>query len=263
MSSSRPASRLSFAGSEPIAGGFSLAAADRACGDGGDAAEGTVLDVVAELVDKSLVVVEEGAEGMGRYRLLEPIRQYALARLVRDGERDEVERRHASFYLDLGDEAEPGLEGPRAAVWISRLEEELGNLRARFEWALQHDPAGALRLATALFRFWRVDRHTEGSSWIGRALEVTTADDGLRARALRGACWLSLLTGRHDDGRRLGRDCLAIGDRLESPLYRGWALHALGVLELFAGDTARAIAPLKQAEPISARPAIPSGWGRR
>jgi predicted ATPase/DNA-binding SARP family transcriptional activator len=241
-----------------FAGGWDLDAATDVC-TAPDLPAPEVLDLLASLVDKSLVTVEEGVEGRGRYRLLEPIRQYAAARLDREGERSALAGRHAAHYLRLGDRAEEGLRGPRAALWIRRVEEELDNLRAAFAWALENDPPAALRLAADLFRFWRLDRQTEGSAWIGRALDTGTAGDEMRAQALRGGCWLALLAGRHDEARLLGRECLAIGERRQSSLLRGWALHALGIVELFAGDTRRAVALLGEAEP-SLREARDATW---
>jgi predicted ATPase/DNA-binding SARP family transcriptional activator len=232
-----------------FAGGFDMEAAERVCADREGERGGSVLERTASLVDKSLVTVQEGAGGRGRYRLLEPVRQYASDRLTRAGERDLIEASHARHYLQLGEEAERGLRGSRASLWIRRAEEELDNFRAAFEWALVHDSPGAQRLAVSLFRFWRIDRRAEGSRWIHRVLEAAPASADLRAQALRGAAWLALLAGRHDEARSFARECMAIGDRVESPLYHGWALHALGVVELFAGDSGAAVTLLQEAEP--------------
>ncbi len=232
-----------------FAGGFELTALEQVCGGGQTAWPVAMLGLIAALIDKSLVSVEAGVEGMGRYRLLEPVRQYASRRLDAEGEREGVARRHATFYLRLAGEAEQGLRGPLGAVWVRRVEEDLDNLRDAFTWALTHDPESAVRATTALFRFWRLERQLEGRRWISQCLETPIADDELCAAILRGGCWLEMLTGRRDEARRLGERSLAIGERLESSLIRGRALHALGIVELFAGESERAIALLQAAEP--------------
>jgi predicted ATPase len=81
-----------------------------------------VLDLLANLADKSLVVVEAGAADLVRYRMLEPVKQYARERLEKDGEADAVRHRHASFFLGLVEEAEPKLTGPEQGLWLDRLE---------------------------------------------------------------------------------------------------------------------------------------------
>jgi len=112
-----------------FAGGFSLEAAE-AVVTGGDVEEEDVLDPLSGLVDRSLVVAETSGEGGIRYRLLEPVRQYALEQLQKSGETEEVRRRHASFFLSLAEESEPGLWGTEEATWLDRLEVEYDNLRA-------------------------------------------------------------------------------------------------------------------------------------
>ena len=77
----------------------------------GDTEQGDVLDLLSRLVEKSLVVAEATGGGGVRYRMLEPIRQYAREKLEEGGEAEEVRRRHASFFLALAEEAEPRLRG--------------------------------------------------------------------------------------------------------------------------------------------------------
>jgi non-specific serine/threonine protein kinase len=118
-----------------------------------------VLELLTQLVDKSLVVVD-GAHRETRYRLLETVRQYALERLQAGapesgaGEEERVRRRHLEFYLRLVEEAEPYLAGPDQLAWLERLDLELGNLRAALDGALEREPERALRLAAALGSFW-------------------------------------------------------------------------------------------------------------
>lgn len=140
-----------------------------------------VLDLLELLVDKSLVVAE-GSDPV-RYRLLEPVRQYARERLDEIGEEAaETHRRHALWYLELAERAEEELTGPDHQAWLNRLEIEHDNLRATLGWSLgaakMAAPPGeaelGLRLAAALWLFWYTHGHlAEGRDWLEKALAAT------------------------------------------------------------------------------------------
>ena len=94
-----------------FAGGWTLKAAETvASGDGVE--EEVVLDLLSGLVEKSLALAEEhGGSGL-RYRMLEPVKQYAREKLEEAGESATVRRRHADFFLALAERARPELRGP-------------------------------------------------------------------------------------------------------------------------------------------------------
>ena len=138
-----------------FAGGWTLEAAEAVCA-AADVAEGEVLDLLAQLVDKSLVILEGPGDG-GRYRLLETVRQYALELLEENGEVLVWRQRHASFFLALAEEAEPKLYGPEQEPGLRGWRLSTATLRAALEWlAAQGDAEQGLRLAGALWRFWEV-----------------------------------------------------------------------------------------------------------
>src|SRR5262249_23743841 len=95
-----------------FAGGWSLEAAEAVCA-GEPVASDEVLELLTQLVDKSLVVMEQ-VDGRARLRFLEPVRQYAQRRLVRSGELVGVQRRHASFFLTFAEakEMDANVGGP-------------------------------------------------------------------------------------------------------------------------------------------------------
>src|SRR5207245_636606 len=130
-----------------------------------------VLDLLTQLVDKSLVVAE-GADQEERYRFLETIRQYSEEKLLEAGEAEPVRNRHRDWFLQLAERAKPELTGPEQVLWLDRLESERDNLRAALEWAIERGPANlALRLAGSLWRFWFArDYLAEGREWLMRAL---------------------------------------------------------------------------------------------
>jgi predicted ATPase/DNA-binding CsgD family transcriptional regulator len=158
-----------------FAGGFTLDAAQSVCG------MSAVLEVLARLVDKSLVV----AEG-GRYRLLETIREYADARLVDSGER--VQDLHLDHFLAAAEAAEPLLDSDRDK-WRAVIEPDRDNYRAALDYGLSsHDPDLGRRLAAALRWLWNL-RATgfEGIGYLRRAIESAPDDRTLlQARLLYG-----------------------------------------------------------------------------
>jgi predicted ATPase/DNA-binding SARP family transcriptional activator/DNA-binding CsgD family transcriptional regulator len=167
---SEPERRL-FGGLSVFAGGWTLESAE-VVGAGGDTEQSEVLDLLSRLVEKSLVVAQATGGGGVRYRMLEPVRQYAREKLEERGEADEVRRQHASFFLALAEDAEPKLQGPEDVEWLERLEVEHDNMRAALSWALQRgEDEVALRLAGALGWFWESHGHySEGRRWLEEAL---------------------------------------------------------------------------------------------
>ncbi len=117
-----------------FAGGWTFEAAEAvAAGDG--IQPHAVLDLLAQLVDESLVIPEEQRDSV-RYRLLETIREYAAERLREAGEAERTRDRHLAHFLSLAEEEGPRLRGPQGRAAISRLEVEHANLREALEWSL-------------------------------------------------------------------------------------------------------------------------------
>jgi predicted ATPase len=175
-----------------FAGGFTLETAEDVGAAGTVEAE-DVLVLLGNLVEQSLVVVETSPEGRTRYRMLEPVRQYALERLRESGEADEARRRHVRYYLALAEQAEPHIKGLGQAEWLDRLETENDNLRAAIGWSLETgDAQTATRFGFVLGMYWVMRaRHSEGRLWMEQA--VARGEDlpaGIRAKALwaLGAC---------------------------------------------------------------------------
>jgi len=135
-----------------FAGGWSLESAEAVCAEG-EVDTTQVLDLLSNLVDKSLVIAEPGGE---RYRLLETVRQYARERLEEAREKRPVRERHLAHYLALAEQAMTQLTGPRQGEWLSRLDAERENLVAAHRWcerAFDGAQAG-LRLLNAVKLYW-------------------------------------------------------------------------------------------------------------
>ncbi len=178
-------------------GGWSLEAVDAVVHADHEASGGTmsVLDGVASLLDKSLLlqVKQEGNEP--RLIMLETVREYGLECVRENGEAEVSQRAHALYYLRLAEQAEPHLRGAQQMEWLEQVEMEQENLRTALGWLLEQEVELAVRLSTALWWFWYVRGYwSEGRRWLEAALALPQmgGQTAARAKALRGAGTLAL-----------------------------------------------------------------------
>jgi predicted ATPase/class 3 adenylate cyclase len=151
-----PAEQVALSRLSTFAGGFTLEAAQAvAGGDGVD--EWETLNLVAALVDKSLIQVDE-TDGTTRYRLLETVRQYATERLDAQGETEAAaaRRSHRDYYLSLSETAAPELRGRDQVAWLDRLESDHDKLLTATATSLADPdgPTAGMRLVVALMEYW-------------------------------------------------------------------------------------------------------------
>ena len=235
------AERVLFRRLAVFAGSFALEATEHVtAGEGVE--QRHVADLLGRLVDKSLVVAEDEEEAGGyRYRLLEPVRQFARERLVEASEMSSVAARHLAFYLAVARAADPEGAEARQVVGHDRLEADHDNLRAALAWALRHEAEQALALAVHMWPMWMAGSHfQEGSRWLHAALAAAPAPTAVRAQALRAAGGLGMRLGQMSMLSELGAERVAIFRALGD---RGAVAHALdeaGVYEYMAGRYDRA-----------------------
>ncbi len=198
------------------------------------------VDVLEQLVNKSLVIAQDGDATQPRYRMLETVRAYARERLRASGEEAATRDRHLAYFLRLAERAEPELRATDQVAWLDRLEAELDNVRAALAWSLeegdedeQHVISG-LRLATALMWLWHVrDYKREGSDWLERALAIEASMNGqaprsperiqIRARALNAEAWLLGMQRLYAKRYPLADESLALLRTLDDPDKRSVA----------------------------------------
>jgi predicted ATPase/DNA-binding CsgD family transcriptional regulator len=233
-----------------FAGDWTLEAAEAVGADG--SIEGSeILNLLGRLVEKSLVVAEAGAQGASRYRMLEPVRQYARERFEESEEVEAIQRRHAEFYLALAEEAEPEVEGPQQAAWLERLEAEHDNLRTALSWSLERGEEAelGLRVGEALGQFWYLRGYFgEGRRWLEEALaKASPASTAARANALRRLSFLAFLQGDLDRAQEASEEGLKLEgvelfwDIAGRRSVAAGLLHMLGLVKSARGDSERAI----------------------
>ncbi len=207
------------------------------------------LDMVADLVDASLVTVIETSDGEPRVRMLETVRAYTLDQLTESGELEPLQARHTHHYLAVAEDLNPQLEGEQHASARSRLEAEHDNLREALSWTLQpHQPDSdttrapiGLRLCIALARFWRISGYySESRRWLEQAVESSGGDDSPELADCRALLGLSLADlGELDRARDCATASVEMWRRMDRPgkgLAR--ALRTLASIEQGRGHPA-------------------------
>jgi predicted ATPase/DNA-binding SARP family transcriptional activator len=236
-----------------FAGGWALEAAE-VVGAEGDTEQGDVLDWLSRLVEKSLVVAEATGGGGVRYRMLEPIRQYAQEKLEENREAEEVRRRHAGFFLALAEEAESRLRGPEDMQWLERLETEHDNLRAALSWTLERGEAELGQgLAGALWLFWEArGYYGEGHRWLEQVLAKGSKASAARAKALEGDGWLVYNSGDVDQAAVAAQEGLKVSNEAGlGGTVTAKFLRILGWIAMIKGDHERAKELLKESLTLS------------
>jgi non-specific serine/threonine protein kinase len=212
-------------------------------GDGGSIRRSQVLDLLARLVDKSLVNVSQ-LDAEPRYHLLETIRVYGAEKLREAGEEPTLRARHAEWYATMAAGAKRSYAGPMLESWLGRLDAEQDNVRQALATLLpgRETAVDALRLCCSVGWYWNIrGRLAEGRAWFARALEASTdAPDEVRAEALHEAANLAERQGDLAEARGLYERSLALRRALGDLRGVALTLHTLGITASDAGDYERA-----------------------
>jgi len=179
-----------------FSGGGTLKAAEEVVSFG-EVAQQEVLVLLCNLVDKSLVLVEDqGARA--RYGMLETVRQYGLRMLSVEGGLEESRKRHATFFVQLAEQADEGLRDARQIESLDVLDTEHDNLRGALRWATDNNKTDlAFRLVGALGWFWFMRGHWKESwRWMGMACELEPGTNPVfRAKAICRSGGLQIIRG--------------------------------------------------------------------
>jgi predicted ATPase len=223
-----PAEKTLFPRLAVFQGGRNVEAVEAVCSHG---LAIDVLEGLESLLNKSLLRQDVGLDGEPRFVMLEMLHEYARERLEASGETEDLQRRHAEYFLTLAERAEPELRGAGHVYWSLRLRDEQDNLRTALAWSLGGVAAElGLRLAGALRDYWHYVGHSaEGLAWTKRALEsARDAPQDVRARALNAAGELCWDQGDHQNGEVYNREALALYQAMGDQGGSAWALIFLG-----------------------------------
>ncbi len=222
-----------------FANGWTLSQAYAVCGR--DMEEWQIVDALASLVDKSLVIAAVAVTSE-RFKMYESTREYALQRLDESDEREALERAHAQYFATYAQRMDETWEHMPTAQWLDEILPEEDNFRAALTWALEHehDPELGVRLVSYLVRFWwTAARQIEGIRWYDAALQTAQArgmDDLTIARLRYGLGVLNSTTLMRRDARENAELAVALCRERDEPLLLGWSLLVLSVGCALMGD---------------------------
>lgn len=270
-----PGEQAIFTRLSVFAGGCTEDAAAAICGghelSRGGTGDLNVLDDLLLLIDKSLLRPElvgreesNEADGDPRFMMLETIREYARERLAETGDLDEIQARHARYFMSLAEEGEAVWFTAEQRYWLERFDHELYNFQSALTWAIRNDPDVAVRLSGALWRYWLAHGYlTEGRRWLEEALAgvpVRRDEDGMRAidraartKALFGAGVLATHQSDYARANELIAQSLGVARSIGDDLQTANSLVGLGINAHYRGDYERSVVQLEEALQIFRR----------
>jgi predicted ATPase/DNA-binding CsgD family transcriptional regulator len=244
--------------------GWSLEMAEQVCADE-RIPEARILDLLAALIDKSLVALEDELAGDARYRLLDTIRQYAAGRLAASGDEAAIRDRHLRCLLAFAEDVD--VQAFKGA--LTRLEQvelyhraaaEQGNFRAALSFCLDtRDAERGLQLCAALRSLWVLNGDaTEGLAWYRRFLFLNeSVSASVRARALMASAELAFQHQDYPAAARYAPAAVAMcgAYRIANPAC---GLRILAAISLRAGLAEQALAQADAA--VAAAKAHADDW---
>jgi non-specific serine/threonine protein kinase len=221
-----------------FAGGWTLDAAEEVCVVQDGILHYDVLDLLTQLVNKSLVVVMEQSQGREtRYRMLETIRQYTREKLLEAGGSEIIRQQHLAYFVKLVEQAEPELYHSNQLRWLKRLDDELDNLRMALEWALATDVEAGLRITSIPWRFWDVRGYfQENGNWLKQLLEQYKTTDTLSAWALAVYSLFNFRQGNFSEAVKIAEESVQMARVLSDKKSEAFSLSFLGVFNQYQGN---------------------------
>lgn len=220
-------------------GGFTIDAAE-AVGTGEGITEADIAALLSRLVTRSLIQLEDASPSFARYRMLEPLRDYASERLNSRGGASTTSARHARHYFARVVEVEPHLYRAGSKRWLDRLRAENENVRAALEWSFS--PVGDAQLGAAMAgRLWHVwdlsGARSEGLHWLDAGLQVVDhSHPEERMSLLAAATLLRLGLGDFKAANLLATEQLELALIVGNRQWEGDALTRLGTVAWARGD---------------------------
>lgn len=237
-----PAERCLWARLAIFAAGFDLAAVEAVCADEHLPAN-DIINVIGGLASQSLIRVQRGANQV-RYRMLETVRAYGVARLTELGEDDMIRQRHRAYYRELTDTAAQDWYSPREMSCLSRIRQDMPNIRTALTSAIaSHDTETGLTIVINLSsnRCWfLVGTLSEARYWF-RTLLAQQPDSPLRLLVLTNGAWIAACQGDRESALSIIDDCLRTAT--DSPADRTLVAFVKAVYQLFCnGHFSQAVA---------------------
>jgi predicted ATPase/transcriptional regulator with XRE-family HTH domain len=199
---------------------------------GPDFSSGAIVQLLCQLVDKSLVTTVDVQNGQLRYRELEPIRHYAEERLRDAGEELTIRSRHAAFFSELAAGHHPRLPASTAAQLLRGFEHDYEDFQVAMRWQVRHgDVPAAQTIGASLARYWQMGNYLDvGRSVLDELLELPSDNNSGRVRVLLEAGLMALYQGDHASSLRYARECEVLSRRVGNDELLGLALFTQGLI---------------------------------
>lgn len=221
-----PAERAAFRSLAVFVGGFDA--------DAARAVASLSLEMLAGLVDKSLITVVPAQQRRTRYRLLETMREYAAERLVAADEEAGVRARHLRHFATIGIPAEEGWWSPGVVALLAERADDYGNVRAAIEWALATEPCVAMRMLVATRDLFFLLGQADGKRLTELALQRCPERNSDRVECTLAAGQYSYLLVDMPAAVALATEAVELSVELGERAAEGRAHWFLGLQKLFS-----------------------------
>jgi tetratricopeptide (TPR) repeat protein len=229
-------------------GGFTFKAAEAVIAQGSE-----TLDIVTSLTEKSLLMSKRTKGGELRFWMLQLVRDYSLDLLSKNGDEQNLRRRHAQYFLSVAREAEPKLRTRETAEWLDLLETEHDNLRAALRWSIENEPELAVGIAAAISEFWTIHGHIrEAEHWLDEVLSRYNArNTEVRWTVQTALGTIKQFRGDLPKALSLYSDALETGRALDDQQRIARSLRGIAAVEYIGFDFEHAIEHTEEALKIT------------
>jgi predicted ATPase/DNA-binding SARP family transcriptional activator/Tfp pilus assembly protein PilF len=234
---------------------WTLEAAEAVCsGKGLDESE--VFEILAQLIDRSLVIRDETPHGP-EFRMLETLREYGRHQLFEHGDGERTAARHFDYFLSFAEGARDLIESAQAAEGMRAISSQIENVRAAASWSLgEPDWENALRLGITMTRYWSTSGQVrEADAFYAAALARCPADDRSLARARAIGSWAIMrdYMGDLPGAKARHEESIALFREQGEDQFLANSLHNLAVVIMQQGDYDASTELLEEALSINRR----------
>jgi predicted ATPase/DNA-binding CsgD family transcriptional regulator len=224
-------------------------------------APGFTVDVLARLVDKSVVVSGKASRGTTRYRLLETIREHAHELLVARGELEGARERHLNHYLAVAEQVDPGWPPFITAALLDQRREDYENIRAALEWSAESDPCAGMRLLAGSRELFQMLGTADGRRLAQLLLARCPARDRCRIEVLITAGILAMVMADPESSHAFHSDARRLSAELGLLELEGFATFFRGLMQALSMAVDPARADLEEAIALHRRANSRAGEG--
>lgn len=197
----------------------------------------TILEQMASLLDKSLILQRMGKDGQLRFTMLEILREYAFERFADGATLDHFRQSQCRYYLTILEQMYPHFDGEKQVEVLDYLESEQDTLRVLLKWSRAKHPMLMQRLCVFIWKFWHMRGHIrEARYWLDQALspkpsnQPSKTDYANYGELLYADGIFAYLCGDYETASQRLNDALNIQQQLEDEVSIASTLVILGNL---------------------------------